>query len=122
MSLVAHLPCSVRGSLTLLLLLGLSACDSKEETAKVDSPTEPLLKVQDSQPAKTLTEIAGRATLPEDGESQKIILQAYEEPFVGRYHANIPCDDKIFNSLGRHKCMSCALGNKQYLKEWLKEE
>lgn len=35
---------------------------------------------------------------------------------------DIPCDDKIFNSLGRHKCMSCALGNKQYLKEWLKEE
>lgn len=55
MSLVAHLPCSVRGSLTLLLLLGLSACDSKEETAKVDSPVEPLLKVQDSQPASKNT-------------------------------------------------------------------
>lgn len=112
MSLVAHLPCSVRGSLTLLLLLGLSACDSKEETAKLDSPAEPPLKVQDSQPAKTLTEIAGRATLPEGGESQKIILQAYEEPFVGRYHANIPCDDNF---------VPCTEGTAEYILN-LKED
>lgn len=105
--------------LSMSICLGLVACDSQSSTDQehaADSQNS-LSKVEQDSPsqrvntAKSLTEVAGQATLPAASElkntnQQTQPLPAKAESFVGRYHAQISCTDHFVN---------CEKGNAEFI-------
>ena len=83
------------------------AADSQNSLSKVeqDTPTQP------ANAAKSLTEVAGQATLPAASELKNLdqkthTLPAKAESFVGRYHTQISCEDRFVN---------CKKGNAEFI-------
>ncbi|WP_425915987.1 hypothetical protein [Acinetobacter sp. TSRC1-2] len=104
--LVAHLGFYLRWSLILIGLGGVSACDFRQESKGIHPPSNEAQKLKEIEQANTLTQVAGRATIPEDTETKTSSIQAYEKPFIGRYHAKILCNDGF---------MPCTEGTAEYI-------
>lgn len=103
---VAHLGFYFRWSLILIGLGGVTACDFRQEPRDIHPPSNELQKLKEIEQANTLTQVAGRATIPEDTIKTSSPIQSYEKPFVGRYHAKILCSDDF---------MPCTEGTAEYI-------
>lgn len=103
---VAHLGFYFRWSFILIGLGAITACDFRQKSTDIHSPSNETQKLNEIEQAKTLTQVAGRATVPEETAATPSVLQAYEKPFIGRYHAKIPCSDDF---------MPCTEGNAEYI-------
>lgn len=77
--------------LIILSLLTLTACDHQVTTATaVDHDIE-----QEASSANKLIDIAGRANIQQDEEGGVTQIAEQAKPYVGRYHTQISCRDKI---------------------------
>lgn len=98
--------CYFRWGLVFIALVGMMACDSSGVVENFSQNPNKSLQSLETEQAKTLIEIAGQATLPAMTHARKSPIKAYEKPFVGRYHAHIPCDDNF---------VPCAAGTAEYI-------
>ena len=94
---------------SLLVLFELTACNqssSTEELEKYDAEMQSQ-KGTVSEDARTLTEIAGKATAPVVEKTQtKSTIDEQAMPYVGRYYASISCTDPL---------VSCESGNADFI-------
>ncbi|MCJ0829179.1 hypothetical protein MN869_12070 [Acinetobacter sp. NIPH1876] len=105
-------------SVGLLLILGLSACDSHHpEPVKQQAQTQPsgetsevFADEQEEQLASdaqgvSLTQVAGQATLPYSADRKHNLSKPSEADLVyaGRYHARIPCSDAFAGCVNNEK-------------------
>ena len=98
--------CYFRWGLVFIALVGMMACDSSGVVENFSQNPNKSLQSLETEQAKTLIEIAGQATLPAMTHARKSPIKSYEKPFVGRYHAHIPCDDNF---------VPCAAGTAEYI-------
>lgn len=89
-----------RLSVGVLLSLGLSACDSRQSEPKQQpQPKQQAQHIPDAttaeEQAKSLTDVAGQATLPYSTAQKNHLAPPSEADliYVGRYHGRIPCTD-----------------------------
>ena len=98
--------CYFRWGLVFIALVGMMACDSSGVVENFSQNPNKSPQSLETEQAKTLIEIAGQATLPAMTHARKSPIKAYEKPFVGRYHAHIPCDDNF---------VPCTAGTAEYI-------
>ena len=98
--------CYFRWGLVFIALVGVIACDSSGVVENFSQNPNKSPQSLEAEQAKTLIEIAGQATLPAMTHARKSLIKPYEKPFVGRYHAHIPCDDNF---------VPCAAGTAEYI-------
>lgn len=98
--------CYFRWGLVFIALVGMMACDSSGVVENFSQNPNKSPQSLEAEQAKTLIEIAGQATLPAMIHARKSPIKAYEKPFVGRYHAHIPCDDHF---------VPCTAGTAEYI-------
>ena len=98
--------CYFRWGLVFIALVGMMACDSSGVVENFSQNPNKSPQSLEAEQAKTLIEIAGQATLPAMTHARKSPIKAYEKPFVGRYHAHIPCDDHF---------VPCTAGTAEYI-------
>ncbi|MBE9402028.1 hypothetical protein IQR32_11910 [Acinetobacter albensis] len=98
--------CYFRWGLVFIALVGMMACDSSGVVESFSQNPNKSPQSLEAEQAKTLIEIAGQATLPAMTHARKSPIKAYEKPFVGRYHAHIPCDDNF---------VPCTAGTAEYI-------
>lgn len=98
--------CYFRWGLVFIALVGMMACDSSGVVENFSQNPNKSPQSLETEQAKTLIEIAGQATLPAMTHARKSPIKPYEKPFVGRYHAHIPCDDNF---------VPCAAGTAEYI-------
>ena len=89
-----------RLSVGVLLSLGLSACDSRQSEPKQQpQPKQQAQQIPNAttaeEQAKSLTDVAGQATLPYSTAQKNHLAPPSEADliYVGRYHGRIPCTD-----------------------------
>lgn len=105
--------------LSMNICLVLAACDSQDSIDQEQSTNSQnsLSKVEQASPsprvntAKSLTEVAGQATLPVASELKDVDqhteqLPTKAESFVGRYYTQISCEDRFVH---------CAKGNAEFI-------
>lgn len=96
------------------VLFGVSACDHHSEMQhQTQTPSDheqraASLVVEDEQPvahdeAKVLTEVAGRATIPNVVSKHTTQPAPQDLIYVGRYHARIPCTDPFAGCVNGEK-------------------
>lgn len=85
---------------------GIVACDTKDLIENGPHRSHSSAQPPQIEQAKTLTEIAGRATFPTTAHNRTLAIEAYEKPFVGRYHARISCNDNF---------VPCTEGTAEYI-------
>ena len=98
--------CYFRWGLVFIALVGMMACDSSGVVENFSQNPNKSPQSLEAEQAKTLIEIAGQATLPAMIHARKSPIKPYEKPFVGRYHAHIPCDDHF---------VPCTAGTAEYI-------
>lgn len=98
--------CYFRWGLVFIALVGVMACDSSGVVENFSQNPNKSPQSLEAEQAKTLIEIAGQATLPATTHARKSPIKPYEKPFVGRYHAHIPCDDNF---------VPCTAGTAEYI-------
>ena len=98
--------CYFRWGLVFIALVGMMACDSSGVVENFSQNPNKSPQSLEAEQAKTLIEIAGQATLPAMTHARKSPIKPYEKPFVGRYHAHIPCDDHF---------VPCTAGTAEYI-------
>ena len=98
--------CYFRWGLVFIALVGMMACDSSGVVENFSQNPNKSPQSLETEQAKTLIEIAGQATLPAMTHARKSPIKPYEKPFVGRYHAHIPCDDNF---------VPCTAGTAEYI-------
>ena len=98
--------CYFRWGLVFIALFGMMACDSSGVVENFSQNPNKSPQSLETEQAKTLIEIAGQATLPAMTHARKSPIKSYEKPFVGRYHAHIPCDDNF---------VPCTAGTAEYI-------
>jgi hypothetical protein len=98
--------CYFRWGLVFIALFGMMACDSSGVVENFSQNPNKSPQSLETEQAKTLIEIAGQATLPAMTHARKSPIKPYEKPFVGRYHAHIPCDDNF---------VPCTAGTAEYI-------
>lgn len=98
--------CYFRWGLVFIALVGMMACDSSGVVENFSQNPNKSPQSLETEQAKTLIEIAGQATLPAMTHARKSPIKSYEKPFVGRYHAHIPCDDNF---------VPCTAGTAEYI-------
>ena len=98
--------CYFRWGLVFIALVGMMACDSSGVVENFSQNPNKSPQSLEAEKAKTLIEIAGQATLPAMTHARKSPIKSYEKPFIGRYHAHIPCDDNF---------VPCTAGTAEYI-------
>ena len=98
--------CYFRWGLVFIALVGMMAFDSSGVVENFSQNPNKSPQSLEAEQAKTLIEIAGQATLPAMTHARKSPIKPYEKPFIGRYHAHIPCDDNF---------VPCAAGTAEYI-------
>ena len=83
--------------------------ENAEKNSTNNQPTEeiqPAHAEAQSDHGKKLTEIAGQATIPHDSGLDPAPVPEHAKVFIGRFHANVKCDDHF---------IPCKEGNADFI-------
>lgn len=83
--------------------------ENAEKNSTNNQPTEeiqPTHAEAQSDHGKKLTEIAGQATIPHDSGLDPVPVPEHAKVFIGRFHANVKCDDHF---------IPCKEGNADFI-------